>query len=65
VAAVLAMRQALQYHAWPCGERVPAVAVVGNPALANNLPAELSAFIGRDREVAEVRAWWSLAAWSL
>jgi predicted ATPase/class 3 adenylate cyclase len=29
---------------------------LGNPALPNNLPAQLSAFIGRDREVAEVRA---------
>ena len=29
---------------------------LGNPALPNNLPAELSAFIGRGREVAEVRA---------
>jgi predicted ATPase/tetratricopeptide (TPR) repeat protein len=29
---------------------------LGNPALPNNLPAQLAAFIGRDREVAEVRA---------
>ncbi len=29
---------------------------LGNPALQNNLPAQLSAFIGRDRELAEVRA---------
>jgi predicted ATPase/class 3 adenylate cyclase/DNA-binding XRE family transcriptional regulator len=29
---------------------------LGNPALQNNLPAQLAAFIGRDREVAEVRA---------
>jgi predicted ATPase/class 3 adenylate cyclase len=29
---------------------------LGNPALLNNLPAELAAFIGRDRELAEVRA---------
>ncbi len=29
---------------------------LGNPALPNNLPVQLSAFIGRDREVAEVRA---------
>jgi predicted ATPase/class 3 adenylate cyclase/Tfp pilus assembly protein PilF len=34
----------------------PPLRSLGNPALANNLPAELSAFIGRDREVAEVRA---------
>ena len=29
---------------------------LGNPALANNLPAQLSTFVGRGREVAEVRA---------
>ena len=29
---------------------------LGNPALPNNLPAQLSSFIGRVREVAEVRA---------
>jgi predicted ATPase/class 3 adenylate cyclase len=29
---------------------------LGNPALANNLPAELTAFIGRDRELSQVRA---------
>jgi predicted ATPase/class 3 adenylate cyclase/tetratricopeptide (TPR) repeat protein len=29
---------------------------LGNPALPNNLPAQLSAFVGRQREVAEVRA---------
>jgi predicted ATPase/class 3 adenylate cyclase len=29
---------------------------LGNPALANNLPAQLAAFIGRDRELSEVRA---------
>ena len=34
----------------------PPLRSLGNPALPDNLPAELSAFIGRDREVAEVRA---------
>ena len=34
----------------------PPLRSLGNPALPNNLPAELSAFIGRGREVAEVRA---------
>ena len=34
----------------------PPLRSLGNPALPNNLPAELSAFIGRDRELAEVRA---------
>jgi class 3 adenylate cyclase len=36
--------------------RFPPLRSLGNPALPNNLPAELSAFIGREREVAEVRA---------
>ena len=34
----------------------PPLRSLGNPALPNNLPAQLSAFIGRVREVAEVRA---------
>ena len=34
----------------------PPLRSLGNPALPNNLPAQLSAFIGRGREVAEVRA---------
>ena len=34
----------------------PPLRSLGNPALPNNLPAQLSAFVGRDREVAEVRA---------
>jgi predicted ATPase/class 3 adenylate cyclase/Tfp pilus assembly protein PilF len=29
---------------------------LGNPALPNNLPAQLAPFIGRDREIGEVRA---------
>ena len=33
----------------------PPLRSLGNPALPNNLPAQLSTFIGRDREVAEVR----------
>ena len=33
----------------------PPLRSLGNPALPNNLPAQLSVFIGRDREVAEVR----------
>jgi predicted ATPase/class 3 adenylate cyclase len=36
--------------------RFPPLRSLGNPALPNNLPAQLSTFIGRDREVAEVRA---------
>jgi predicted ATPase/class 3 adenylate cyclase len=34
----------------------PPLRSLGNPALPNNLPGELSSFIGRDRELAEVRA---------
>jgi predicted ATPase/class 3 adenylate cyclase len=33
----------------------PPLRSLGNPALPNNLPAQLSAFIGRGREVSEVR----------
>ena len=34
----------------------PPLRSLGNPALQNNLPAQLARFIGRDRELAEVRA---------
>jgi predicted ATPase/class 3 adenylate cyclase len=34
----------------------PPLRSLGNPALPNNLPGQLSSFIGRDRELAEVRA---------
>jgi predicted ATPase/class 3 adenylate cyclase len=34
----------------------PPLRSLGNPALANNLPAQLASFVGRDRELAEVRA---------
>jgi predicted ATPase/class 3 adenylate cyclase len=34
----------------------PPLRSLGNPALLNNLPGQLSSFIGRDRELAEVRA---------
>jgi transcriptional regulator with XRE-family HTH domain len=33
-------------------------------AVLTNLPVEVSAFIGRDRELAEVRPWWKPIAWS-
>jgi predicted ATPase/class 3 adenylate cyclase len=33
----------------------PPLRSLGNPALANNLPAQLASFIGRDRELSEVR----------
>jgi predicted ATPase/class 3 adenylate cyclase len=34
----------------------PPLRSLGNPALRNNLPEQLTTFIGRDRELAEVRA---------
>ncbi len=34
----------------------PPLRSLGNPALANNLPAQLATFIGRDTELAEVRS---------
>jgi predicted ATPase/class 3 adenylate cyclase/DNA-binding XRE family transcriptional regulator len=34
----------------------PPLRSLGNPALLNNLPARLASFVGRDRELAEVRA---------
>ena len=34
----------------------PPLRSLGNPALPNNLPVQLSTFIGREREVSEVRA---------
>jgi predicted ATPase/class 3 adenylate cyclase len=33
----------------------PALRSLGNPTMPNNLPAELSTFVGRDRELKEVR----------
>ena len=44
-----------QLHAAGLPAGFPPLRSLGNPALPNNLPAQLSAFIGRDREVAEVR----------
>ena len=45
-----------QLHAAGLQAEFPPLRSLGNPALPNNLPAQLSAFIGREREVAEVRA---------
>src|SRR5271170_978732 len=45
-----------QLHAAALAAGFPPVRSLGSPALPNNLPAQLSAFIGRAREVAEVRA---------
>jgi predicted ATPase/class 3 adenylate cyclase len=45
-----------QLHAPGLQAAFPPLRSLGNPALPNNLPAQLSAFVGRGREVAEVRA---------
>jgi predicted ATPase/class 3 adenylate cyclase/tetratricopeptide (TPR) repeat protein len=45
-----------QLHAAGLQAEFPPLRSLGNPALPNNLPVQVSAFIGRDREVAEVRA---------
>jgi predicted ATPase/class 3 adenylate cyclase/tetratricopeptide (TPR) repeat protein len=44
----------LQAAGLPAG--FPPLRSLGNPALPNNLPGQLSAFIGRDQEISEVRA---------
>jgi predicted ATPase/class 3 adenylate cyclase len=48
--------QIFQLHVAGLQAEFPPLRSLGNPALPNNLPAQLSTFIGRDREVAEVRA---------
>jgi len=45
-----------QLHAAGLLAEFPPLRSLGNPALANNLPGQLSTFVGREREVAEVRA---------
>ena len=45
-----------QLHGAGLQAEFPPLRSLGNPALQNNLPAQLSAFIGRVREVSEVRA---------
>jgi predicted ATPase/class 3 adenylate cyclase len=44
----------LQIPGWQA--EFPPLRSLGHPALRNNLPAQLATFIGRDRELAEVRA---------
>jgi predicted ATPase/class 3 adenylate cyclase len=46
----------LQLQAPGLQAEFPPLRSLGNPALLNNLPAQLSTFIGRDRELSEVRA---------
>jgi predicted ATPase/class 3 adenylate cyclase len=45
-----------QLHAAGLPAGFPPLRSLGNPALPNNLPGQLSAFIGRAREISEVRA---------
>jgi predicted ATPase/class 3 adenylate cyclase len=45
-----------QLHGAGLQAQFPPLRSLGNLALPNNLPAQLSVFIGRDREVSEVRA---------
>ena len=45
-----------QLHAAGLPADFPPLRSLGSPALPNNLPTQLSSFIGRDRELAEVRA---------
>jgi predicted ATPase/class 3 adenylate cyclase len=45
-----------QLHGASLQAEFPPLRSLGNPALQNNLPAQLSTFIGREREVSEVRA---------
>jgi class 3 adenylate cyclase len=45
-----------QLHGAGLQAQFPPLRSLGNPALQNNLPAQLSTFIGREREVSEVRA---------
>jgi predicted ATPase/class 3 adenylate cyclase len=48
--------QIFQLDAAGLPARFPPLRSLGNPALPNNLPAQLATFIGRDRELADVRA---------
>jgi predicted ATPase/class 3 adenylate cyclase len=47
--------QIFQLHAAGLRAEFPPLRSLGSPALPNNLPAQLSAFIGRGRELAEVQ----------
>ncbi|MGO9729080.1 MAG: ATP-binding protein [Streptosporangiaceae bacterium] len=48
--------QIFQLHAAGLQAEFPPLRSLGSPALPNNLPAQLATFIGRDRELGEVRA---------
>ena len=55
--------QIFQLHAAGLQAEFPPLRSLGNPALPNNLPAQLSSFIGREREVPRSGRWWSRLAW--
>ena len=48
--------QIFQLEATDLAAEFPPLRSLGNPALPNNLPAQMATFIGRDRELAEVRS---------
>jgi predicted ATPase len=48
--------QIFQLQAAGMQAEFPPLRSLGNPALANNLPAQLATFIGREKELSEVRA---------
>jgi class 3 adenylate cyclase len=48
--------QVFQLEAAGLAAEFPPLRSLGNPALPNNLPAQLSTFVGRDRELAEVQS---------
>ena len=48
--------QIFQLHAAGLQADFPPLRSLGNPALPNNLPTQLATFIGRERELTEVRA---------
>jgi predicted ATPase len=48
--------QIFQLQAAGLQAEFPPLRSLGNPALPNNLPAQLAAFIGREKELSEVRA---------
>jgi predicted ATPase/class 3 adenylate cyclase len=50
------LERIFQLHAAGLRAQFPPPRSLGNPVLPNNLPAQLSSFIGRQREVTEVRA---------
>ena len=48
--------QVFQLEAAGLSAEFPPLRSLGNPALPNNLPAQLATFVGRDRELSQLRA---------